>query len=187
MIEESYRDGPTPEAERQGSYADVTVVADDRSQARVRRNRTTNPMMELFERGSIDEDQYDAAVEISRVAEAISRPAGMRSASLEARVDNSGSAKNLLIEHLGWVRMEKAYSIWRTRLPMPKRMVIDLVTGATTLNTAARRYRMRKNRARTRLVDALNSWIGLCEEMREKIDERDVESAHHRAGGGTLK
>lgn len=175
-----------PEALAQGDFADVTVVADDQSQATVKRNRMTNPMLALYERGSISEEQFEASVEIARVAEIIAQAVGMRSASLEARVDNSGSAKDLLIEHIGRVRLEATYSAWRQTLPMPRRMVIDLVTGSVSLTVSSRRYRMRKRKAKVILVDALERWIKLREKIESEIEEQEVIAAHFRAGGGII-
>ncbi|MBP6554635.1 MAG: hypothetical protein KA233_03045 [Novosphingobium sp.] len=175
-----------PEALAQGDFADVTVVADDQSQATVKRNRITNPMLALYERGSITEEQFEASVEIARVAEIIAQAVGTRSASLEARVDNSGSAKDLLIEHIGRVRLEATYSEWRQTLPMPRRMVIDLVTGSVSLTVSSRRYRMRKRKAKVILVDALDRWIGLRSKIESEIEEQEVIAAHFRAGGGII-
>lgn len=187
MTEQPLKDGPTPETEQHGDYADVTVVADDRSMATVKRNRRVNPMMALYESGTLSEEQFDASVEIARIAEEITLPVGMRSASLEARVDNSGSSENLLIEKLTRVQLEATYNSWRAFLPMPKRMVIDLVLGSSTIMAASRRYRMRRAKVRTVLVDSLDRWINIREKMHELIDERDVEAAHYRAGGGVVK
>ena len=175
-----------PEALAQGDFADVTVVADDQSQATVKRNRITNPMLALYERGSITEEQFEASVEIARVAEIIAQAVGMRSASLEARVDNSGSAKDLLIEHIGRVRLEATYSKWRDRLPMPKRLVIDMVVEQRPIFATARRYRVGHPRARIWLVRALDRWIELREKLQVEIDEQEVAAAHYRAGGGVL-
>ena len=147
----------------------------------------TNPMYTLYEHGSINEDQYDAAMEIARVAEEITRTIGLRSASLEARVDNSGSAKNLLIESLSRVQLEATYNAWRSQLPMPRRMIIDLALGSGTIAASARRYRMRRAKVRKILIKALDSWIGLREKVREQIEASDVEAMHLRVGGGTLK
>lgn len=175
-----------PEALAQGDFADVTVVADDQSQATVKRNRMTNPMLALYERGSITEEQFEASVEIARVAEIIAQAVGMRSASLEARVDNSGSAKDLLIEHIGRVRLEATYSEWRQTLPMPRRMVIDIVVGYTSINVAARRYRMRKPKVTKFVERALGHWVELRSKKDAEIDEQEVAAAHFRAGGGII-
>lgn len=175
-----------PEVFQHGDYAEVTVVAEDRSQATVRRNRSTSPLLTLYERGSINEDQYEAAIEIARVAEMIASPVGLRSASLEARVDNSGSAKDLLVEHIGIVRLEATYSRWRQQLPMPRRMVIDMVVDGSPVFVTARRYRIGLPKAKKVLRKALDSWIQLREKFEAEIDQEDVEAAHLRVGGGTI-
>lgn len=175
-----------PEAERHGDYVEVTVVAEDRSSATVKRNRMTNPMLTLYENGVITEEQFDASVEIARVAEEITRPIGMRSASLEARVDNSGSAKNLLIENLSRVQLEATYSRWRDRLPMPRRMVIDMIVEQRPLAATARIYRIGYRKARKHLINALDRWIDIRAKVFEIIDEKDVAAAQYRAGGGNF-
>lgn len=175
-----------PEAERHGDYHEVTVVAEDRSQATVKRNRMHNPMMALYERGSITEEQFEASVQIARVAEMIGRSGSVRSASLEARVDCSGAAKDMLIERLSHAQLEVAYNRWRIHLPVPRRMVIDLAIGSISINTAARLYRIRKTKARSYLIDALNRWINVHDHVRKTIDEDDLKSAQFRAGGGFI-
>lgn len=165
---------------------ETTVVAEDGSQATVARVISDNQLVLLWERGTISEEQYDAAIEIGRILEEIERTVGFRSASLEARVDNSGSAKNLLIEHLSQVQIEATYNAWRQRLPVPRRMVIDMVLGSISVTVAARRYRMRKTKARSRLIDALDIWLEIRAKILKEIDEHEVEAAHIRAGGGTL-
>lgn len=187
MTEQPLKDGPTPEAEQHGDYAEVTVVAEDRSMATVKRNRRINPMMALYESGTIDEAQFEAAIEISRVAEEIQRTVGMRSASLEARVDNSGSAKNLLIEQVSRVRLEATYNKWRSRLPMPKRMVIDMVVEERPLFATARRFKLGYPKARNILINALNNWIEIRDEVLREIDEHGVMIAQLRAGGGLIE
>jgi hypothetical protein len=165
---------------------ETTVVADDGSQATVSRVISDNHLVMLWERGTITEEQYDAAIEIARIYEEIGRPVGLRCASLEARIDNSGSARDILVEHVARVRLEATYNRWRIYIPAPKRMIIDMAIGAISLTTAARRYRMRKVKARIRLVDALNLWIEFRDRAQKEIDERDVELAQNRAGGGIL-
>jgi hypothetical protein len=186
MSEEHYRDGPTPEAERQGDFVEVTVIADDQSSATVKRNRRHDPIMSLYERGAITEEQHDAAVEIARIAEEITRPVGLRCASLEARVDNSGSARNLLIENLSRVQLEATYNRWRDRLPMPRRMVIDMVVDHRPIDATARIYNIGFRKARARLIHSLDRWIDIRSKMRELIDAQDVEAAQLRVGGGSV-
>lgn len=171
---------------QRGIYADVTVVAEDRSQATVKRNRRTDPIADLYHRGTVTEEQYEAAVQIARVAEMLARPVAVRSASLEARVDNSGSAKDMLIEQVDRVRLEATYSAWRAQLPMPKRLVLDMVIDGRPIFATARRYRIGFPKARKQLIDALDRWNSLRGKLVKEIDEQDVLAAHYRAGGGII-
>lgn len=175
-----------PEAERHGDYIEVTVVADDGSQATVKRNRQHNPMMVLYERGSIDEDQFEAATEIIRAAELIGRAVGVRGASLEARVDCSGASRDMLIEHIGRVHLERTYSVWRDWLPTPKRMVIDVIVDGRPLKATSLRHRMDLRKGRKWVISALNYWIKLRAKIRDEIEEREVEAVYHRIGEGKL-
>lgn len=172
----------------QGEYSMVTIVEDERSsQATVLRAKDRSPLLDLLSRGVIDEDQYGAACEIAAIVERMEGTVGMRSASLEARVDNSGAAKDLLIETLGQVRREVAYSLWRQWLPYPKRMVIDMVVLQRPIKATARRYKMGLPKAKARLIRALENWEVAKDRVRKMVEEQDVLAAHQRVGGGILK
>jgi len=110
----------------------------------------------------------------------------VRGASLEARVDNSGAGRDILIEQIGLVRIEMAYTRWRLQLPVPRRMFLDMVTSGQPLFRTARRYGMGWPRASRLLIKALDRWIDLREKMVREVDERDVENAHKRVGGGVI-
>jgi len=176
------------EAMARGDYAEVTIVEAERSsQATVLRAKDRSPLLDLRNRGVISDEQYAAACEIATVVERMEATVGIRSASLEARVDNSGAARDLLIETLSQVRREVAYSLWRQWLPYPKRMVIDMVVLQRPTFATARRYKMGLPKAKARLIRALDNWDDAKERVRKMLDEQDVLAAHQRAGGGILK
>lgn len=171
----------TAETERQGDYRDEFVMhLETQTLARTKRNRHTSPFLALYERGSIDKDQYGAALEIASVAERISSAVSIRGANFAARVDQSGSAHDALVEHLTTVRLEVAYSLWRGRLPMPRRMFIDMIVGHVPLKRTALRYRMGWPRAKALLIDALDRWIEVREKVAKQIDQEDVDAARKR-------
>lgn len=177
-----------PEALAHGEYAEVTIVEAERSsQATVLRAKDRSPLLDLRNRGFLTEEQYAAACEIAGVVERMEATVGIHSASLEARVDNSGAARDMLIETLSQVRREVAYTIWRGWLPYPKRMVIDMVVLQRPIKATARRYKMGLPKAKIRLSDALNNWEVAKDRVRKMLDEQDVLAAHQRAGGGILK
>lgn len=149
-------------------------------------NRRQSPIARLYESGAIDDDQYNAAEEIATVAEMIERAVSVRGASLEARVDNSGAAKDKLVEHLVRVRLEVTYSRWRLRLPMPRRMVLDMLLTNQPLTATARSYRMPWRKARKMLIDAIDRWIDIKERVWSTVEAEDVEDVYRKVGGGTL-
>lgn len=176
------------EALAHGEYAEVTIVEAERSsQATVLRAKDRSPLLDLRNRGVITDEQYAAACEIATVVERMEATVGIRSASLEARVDNSGAARDMLIETLGQVRREVAYSLWRQWLPYPKRMVIDMVVLQRPIKATARRYKMGLPKAKARLIRALENWEVAKDRVRKMVEEQDVLAAHQRVGGGILK
>lgn len=180
MSDDNLRDGPTPESERHGGFIEVTVVADDRSQATVKRRKSSSGLIRLYENGNITPEQLAAALKIASVIENIERDTSIRSASLEARVDYSGSAKDVLIENISAVRDEMAYSVWRAKLPTPKRMVIDMLIMDRSLAATARVYRVSWVRARTILCDALDNWVSIRDDFERLVDVDDLKAAHYR-------
>lgn len=149
-------------------------------------NRRQSPIGRLYESGAIDDDQHNAAEEIATVAEMIERAVSVRGASLEARVDNSGAGKDKLVEHLVRVRLEVTYSAWRLRLPMPRRMVLDMLLTNQPLTATARAYKVPWRKARKVLIDAIDRWIDIKERVWSSVEPDDVESVYRKLGGGTL-
>ncbi len=182
-------DGPlvTPEAEQHGDYRSQFVMhIESYTLAYTRKNHEFSPFDDLLDRGTITKEQYEAAMQIQMVAERIGRAASVRSASLEARVDNSRGG-DLLVERLVNVQFEVAYSRWRQFLPVPKSMILDMILMSGPLKNKARSYGMGWPKARKRLLDALDSWIRKRDEAVSKIDENDLKSAHFRVGGGLIE
>jgi len=173
--------GPTDEQRRHAEYDRGEIVhAESFTRATVHRVRQASSLARMLDDGRLTMEQYGAALDIARVAEMIERSVAVRCASLEARVDNQGSSRDVLIENLTAARLEVAYTAWRQRLPMPKRMVIDMVLADRSLKATARVYRMGWPRAMSRLRDALDTWIDERERAWRQIDAPDLERAQAR-------
>lgn len=171
----------TPEAERQAEYVDEDVMhIESMTIAVTKRQRRKSSLLTLHERGQLTADQYTAAAQIAGVAEAIRRSVNMRCASLEARVDCSGSSRNALIEHLNQVRLERAFSQWRVGIRVPRQLVVDMIVNDRNLKETARRHNVGWPRALRMLESALDLWNKLVAEVRRDIDQRDLELAHAR-------
>lgn len=175
------------EAEQHARYASEDVMhVETNTIATTRRNKGLSSLVRLHRTGRFDNAQYEAAVRITQVAERIERSVAVRCASLEARVDNSGSARNLLIERLAQVRDEVAYTRWRTMLPVPRRMIIDMLLANRPMSATARLYGKRwETRGSTKgageiFIDAIDLWIDLRDRVGKEIDARDIEIAHAR-------
>jgi len=178
----------TPEAEQHGSYKrDFVLHIDQQTLAMTLRNTDTNPLSELYLRGGIDQDQYGASLEIQHAAELARADVDLRSASLEARVDNSGSGRDALIERLSQVRLSMAYTFWRSSLPYPPTMILDMILGTGSLKDKARQHRMGWPRGKELLERALDNWLAIREKIGREVDEQEVEAVYHRLGFGKLQ
>lgn len=174
--------GPTPEQEQQARYIREEIIhAESFTRATVHRIRQASSLRKLFDDRQLTDAQYYAAVEIAHVAEAIERNVAVRCASLESRVDCSGSARNILVERLGYVRMEATYTKWRTSIAVPRRMIVDMVLEDRSLFATARVYRVGWPKAKRMLGNALDHWNDLMERARRDIDQEDLDRAHSRA------
>lgn len=185
--DERDRSGPivTPEAERHAKYDERLVMhVETMTLARTRRNTSQNSIELMFNKGSIDKDQYEAAMQIRGAIELIESDVSVRGASLEARVDNSGSAKGLLYERLAIVCAEMTYTQWRAKLPMPKALVIDMIRNDQPMFNTARSHKMGWPKARKRLFNALDEWIRIRDKVWATVDESDVSAVQMRIGGG---
>ena len=177
----------SPETERHGRYSEEFVThVETNTKALTVRNRMTSGIARMFADGGIDDVQFASAIEIAYIAEAIERNVSVRCASLESRVDGSGSARNALLERMAQVRREKAYGEWHQTLPMPKRLVLDMILTTQPLVATARAYRVPWRKARGHLIDALDRWIDIRERVWRRIDEHEVLARYARLGDGEL-
>lgn len=175
-------DGPTPEQHRHAIYEHKEILhAETFTRAMVHRIRQQSSLLKMYEDGNLTAEQFYAAQQIAHVAEMIQRNASVRCASLEARVDHSGSARDILIERLGMVRAEAAYTRWRTRIAVPRRMIVDMVMDDRSLYATARTYRIGWPRAKRLLRNALDMWIEIMDRVVKEIDEDRLDHAHRTA------
>lgn len=161
-----------------GGLEKASVEGDDGRRWDTYRRHRVSALKGLNERGLLSDGQYYAALQIARVAERLERNAGVSCASMEARVDCSGSGGDKLVESLSDVRLERAYSVWRLSLPLPRRMIIDMVTRDHRLKAIAARYNMGWPRASRLLRNALEDWADIYAAAMRNIDQEDVDDMH---------
>lgn len=180
------RSGPiiTPQTERHGDYEDEFVThVETNTLARTKRNRFSNPLIDLRDRGVITDEQFTAGEEIQGAHQLITQEVGVRGSQFKAQVDCSGSNKGVLVERLATVRAQVAYAKWRARLPTPKALVIDMLTMPQAMFATARSYKVGWPRARRLLIESLDRWIDVREWAWSNIDEEDIEASHRRING----
>jgi hypothetical protein len=148
--------------------------------------RRASPLERMRALGKISEDELAAGEEIASVAEMIERTVGVRSNSLEARVDYAGSARDALVESLGRIRMEVAYTAWRNSLVKPPRLVLDMILTNVSYVAIAARYEIPYRIARKRLVSALRAWPEFKYLARIDVKPEDVIETYQRIGDGRL-
>ena len=157
------------EAQAHGDYADSVVThLETNTRAQTKRNRQQSALGLMHEWGAIE------------------RAVSLRGARLEPRVDCGGSARDMLTERLSQVRLEMTYNRWRDRLPMPRRMVIDMVISDRDLVATARVHNVPWREARRRLIAALDLWLELREAVWREIDADDAGRAYRQLGEGRL-
>lgn len=144
------------------------------------------PLDRMHAAGKISDGEHLAACEIADVIEMIERQVGVRCASLEARVDYSGSARDQLLESIGRIRLEVAYRMWRRTLPKPPRLILDMITSTQSYVGIARAYRTPWRRARTMLISALRRWEEIREVVWHDVQRGHVEWIYERLGEGQL-
>ena len=175
------------EAEAHGDYADSLVRhVETNTRAQTKRNRQQSALGLMHERGTISPAQFEAAGQIARIAESIERAVSLRGSRMEPRVDCGGSARDMLTERLSQVRLELTYNRWREWLPMPRRMVIDMVIGDRDLVGTARVHNVPWREARRRLIGGLELWLELRNAVWREIGADDAARAYRRLGEGRL-
>jgi hypothetical protein len=128
--------------------------------------------------GTISADQLAWALEIATAAAMIAAGIGMKTASLEARVDTTRMGDGTFYEALGRVRSEMAYSRWRARVSGPIGAVLDLVVHDCGVTIVAKRHRMSVRRARKLLTAALDLWPVVLAGVRQEVDLATLAAAH---------
>jgi hypothetical protein len=164
--------GGTPE-----TYAQIETVPSHRRQ---------EPLSRMAKLGTISPDELAAAHEISSIVEMIERTVGMGSASLEARVDYQSSARDALIESLGRIRAEVAYRAWRESIPVPRRMILDMLLTNVPYVRLASNYGLHWRTARKRLISALRMWPSFKIAARHECGKSEVLDLYLKLGEGTL-
>lgn len=139
-----------------------------------------NALQRAYERGDLDDDQLAYAHEIASVAELIKRDVSTSTASLEGRVDVCRFNDGTIIEGLRLVRFQMAYTMWRSALPAPKALVLDMIQDdPLPYSSAARLHGVGHKKARQRLIQALDAWPDFLQETLA-IKREDVDLAHAR-------
>lgn len=131
----------------------------------------------LYTRGVLDQFELADADLIAAIAAKIGAELGIRTVSLETRVDRSPRADGAFYEALGWVRAEMAYSRWRAWLPEPQ-PVLAIIVGDCTLAQAAARYGISARRAKRLLLEALWAWPGFHADAVKRVDAGDLVAMH---------
>lgn len=131
----------------------------------------------LYEAGSIDAHQLAAAVSIAMVHARITSDVTVGTVSYETRVDTSQHLGGACFEKLGVVRAEVTYTRWRQAIPDPA-VVLAMVIDDIGVNEAARRFGMRKERAKELLTRALDLWTSFNEDACRDIDPATLAAAH---------
>lgn len=170
----------TRETLKQGGLTEGHVRHESGTIATTYTRKARSALAYMRERGNLTDDQFYSAQQIAGIAESIERQVSLGCASMEARVDCSGSARDALVESLYRVRAEGAYTEWRSKLPLPRRMVIDMVTQDTGLASIASQHNMGWDRARDVLKAALDAWPDIFATYCGKIDREDLDAQHAR-------
>lgn len=177
---ERIRNEPIAPAESiaQGGMAKEFVTnLEDGTKTQTYRRRTTSSLLRLNLRGVITDDQLQAAIEIAGIAERIGKDVGVRVMRYGGRVDHEGSGRDPVAEGLNRVRCERAYSEWRLALPLPRGMILDMVTEDNRLAAIARQYNRSWVTAVGMLKDALDAWEDCRARAFKAISQDDVDEA----------
>lgn len=164
----------TPEALAKGDLEEA-IAPKGENRDKTYRRRSKSSLERLNNRGVITDRQLVAAREVAQVAERIEAEVGMATASMEAKVDNGAGGYDPHYESLHRVRMERAYSEWRKLLPMPRRMIIDMVIKDSKLAAIARSHNRGWRGAIVTLRECLDAWQEEKRRAFAGIDQADVD------------
>jgi hypothetical protein len=131
----------------------------------------------LYESGAIDANQLAAAVSIAAVHARITGDVMIGTVSYETRVDTSQRYEELVFEKLGAVRAEVTYTRWRQAIADPA-VVLAMVIDDIGVNEAARRFGMRRERAKQLLARALDLWATINDDTCRDVDHVTLAAAH---------
>jgi len=153
------RKAPPPEPTLHEKWSHVKSGATPETLEKAQHANHEGTMRDLRARGAIDAEQEEWAAEIANVYRSIESGVTIGIASLEARVDNSSSGRAHERETSRRVRLHLAYDDWRSRLPAPKALILDMLTGDQVGYTvAATRHHVGHRRAKRLLIEAIDLW-----------------------------
>lgn len=176
-----------PEAEAHGDYREATVIHVETGTAtHTKRNARSSPIRTLYDRGGIDDEQARSAEEIEAIICVLGGDVGIKSKFLGIRVDDSRGAAHCGMENFAMVRAEIAYSQWRETLPMPRQMIIDMISLPQALFNTARSYRIGWPVARKRLISALDRWPVIKDRVWGAVSDEAIVEAQRAAEGEGL-
>lgn len=174
----------TPEAEQHARYETGFVRhVESNTMAHTRRNTTASQLEVLHSRGGITAEQLVSSEEIESVICVLTGDVGYRSVLMQMRVDQGHSPVDPGAERIAIVRAQAAYTLWRQRLPMPRRLVIDMIMLPQALVATARSYGVGWAKAKKRLSNALDEWPRVKERVWENVDEDTVQAVFARIRG----
>jgi hypothetical protein len=147
--------------------------------------RRQHPLERMHQQGKVSDDEMNAAWDIQNVREMLDRAMSISSASLEARVDCSGSARDALVESLGRVRIEVTYSLWRRQLTHPA-MILQMICSNLSYAAVAKHYAIDFRKVRKMLISALRLWNSIRLDVKRTLKSDDVREVYGKLGQGTL-
>jgi len=145
--------------------------------------RQDSPLTRLWLKGGITLNQRAAGEYIATIAYEIRANVTVKTASLETRVDTTRTGDGTFFEHLGRVRGEMAYTLWRNQVRGPIGAVLAMIVGddedggAEGYTIVAKRYGMHNRRAKQLLIDALDLWPKISRRVCLQVDEATMLAA----------
>lgn len=172
----------TPETRRHGGYvAEDVMHVETGTRAPTFRRKSISSLGALHDSGRITNHQLEAAQNIARASRLIRGEVDVRSSSVAARVDCSGSATQALLEHIRQAHLSRAYRRWwASGTRVPRAMLLEMIVQDSALKEIARRYRVGWPRAFRMLTQSLDTFNEMLERVMQEIDQRDLEVIHMR-------